>query len=289
MNRRYIIYSEPFSKYVFRAMRDATADQKKNLDPLDLKYFASETKMKELVHNEPMERLLLILAKLGKNWDLRVYDNEADADHIEELSINQFQFPELRVDVIEKQAATQTHYLSSREVVLAMAMCSRNVHTPVYSLSNGHQYLLKKVKGIRRVRLPYQEHINETAGAMEDLSKLQMAILNSFDWALKTLGLEQNDIRVLTALFNKRHGALTQHEIAQTTKLEGKLAYLKKNMERLEELGMIGSDKGIATPMNAGKGVIKNNRVYYIITGKGIGKVMEYLNYIHETTFGSRG
>jgi len=270
-------------------MKEATVDQKRNLSEEDRKAFVSEKTMRELVHSEPMERLLLMLAKLGKTWDVRVYNDVADANHIEAVSINQFQFPELRSDVIEAQVKYGTHHLSSREIIHAMHMCSRNMHSPIYHLSANVKYLLKRTKGLKKVKLPYQEQINEAGTAMDDLNNLQLTMLNSFGWAKDVLGLDQEDIRVLSALFGKRHGAMTLYDIAQGTLLEGKMAYLGKNVEKLEAAGLVTSDKDIATPISVGKKKITNKKYFYMITQKGIGKIMEYLNHVHETTFGNKG
>lgn len=287
-NRRHLIYIPSFSEYAYREIKRANATQRQNLSDADMKILRDDASLRKFVHQAPMEHIDVILTKLGKTWDKRYYDVEVDADDIEQLTINQFRSPGQRLQAIEKEAKDHVYHMSSMDVMLSAHMASQNVHSNVYEISAKSRMAVNYVRALKTIKKPYSEQIQEAEEANDILNKLLLNQLNSMDWALKTLGLQQVDIRILASLFQKRHAALTMQDISKDTYFDGSRQYLKKNVEKLQEDGLIMSDA------NSGRELRKDKkkygqRTFYMITTKGVDKMMKYRNYLHEITFGSRG
>lgn len=283
-NRRHLIYIPSFSEYAYREIRRATSTQRANLSDADMKILRDDASLKKFVHQAPLEHLITILTKIGKMWDFRFYDQETDADDIEQLTINQFRSPGQRLQAIEKEAKDHVYHMSSMDVMLSAHMASQNVHSNVYEISAKSRMAVNYVRALKTIKKPYSEQIQEAEEANDILNKLLLNQLNSMDWALKTLGLEQVDIRILASLFQKRHSAMTMQDISKDTYFDGSRQYLKKNVEKLEKDGLIMSDA------EHGRGLRHNKkkysqRTFYMISSKGVGKMMEYRNYLHGITF----
>ncbi len=289
MHRRHLIYIPSFSEHVYRVMRSSTLDQRSNVSQEDLKFFRNETVMRAFCDHNPLEHLLMMLTKLGAYWNLRVCENVETADHIEQLSINQFQYPELRLDVMEAQAKNKVHYMESNEVALAMHLCAQNNHHKVYQLSVGARDATKRVRAIKSAySVPFDEQLNDAIEATDDMNRLMIAQMNSIAWARKAYGWDTNQLCIMLALFDKRNGAMTTQDIAQATMKEGEPAYLKKAVGELKEKKYITSDEHIGSKLQVQKGKKKGTRIYYMITQVGIGKVMEYRKYVWELSFGQK-
>lgn len=283
-NRRHLIYIESLSKYAFRVLRGLTSAQKEKFTPAEIKATGGEAVTWTTVNKEPMEHLLLLLTKAGKQWDLRIYDEEEDADMAEISAINQFHYPEKRLDLIDTMAKKELYYLSSSDVMLSASMCAQNSHTKVYDLSNTMRAAVKVTRGIARVKVPFHDQVKEAHETVDKLNRLLLNQLNSFDWAKSALGVTANEIRILCVLFAKKDGAMTMQDIAKGTVIEGKQVYLKKFIDKLLKSGLILSDQKHGIKTQGRKGVLP---VYYLISSKGLGVIREYHNYVHKLTFGA--
>ena len=284
-NRRYFIYDRSFSEYVYRCMKSATVDQKKRMSAKDLVHMASESAMNRFVHEESLDRLLTMITKLGKEWTLRVFEEgqEEKTDELEFNSLNQYQFPEKRIELINVLAKEKVHYLSSRHTMLAIHMCDQNVHSQVYALSANSRDAIKRVRAITSVKLSFNDMVDSARDAMDDLNKILLQQLNSLEWAEATLGLSPTNLQVLSALFAKRDTAITIKEIAKDANMEHKIAWVKKSVWALQQLKLIVSDDKLTVRIQKKRGVAIRN--YYMITSAGIGKMMEYRNHVHTLAF----
>lgn len=286
-NHKYRIYSKPLSEYLYRTLKALPKKTRQDLLSIeDQKIFASDTKLSDFCSKEQLDRILLTLTKIGKQWDLRIYDNEETANELEFAAVNQFQFPQKRVEVIEAMSRENIFYLDSSDVMLSSLISTNNIHSPVFQLSRQSRELSQKMSSIRSVRVPHDERNERALQAYQDLNKLFLEMLNAMTWARQTLSLEQGTIRVLAILFANQYSALTIQEIAEGTMMKDKMAFLTKNITSLLKDKLIISDKDHGLKLQIAKGVQNNKRTYYMLTAEGKRRIMEFNNFIHNKTFG---
>lgn len=286
-NRRYRIYHRDFSEYVYRALKATSATQRSMFNDDDLKIFKSSTTMSDFATNEQMDRLLLMLTKMGKVWSLRIGDQDSNFEEIEFATINQFNSDEKRIDATEATAREGAFYMSSNEIMMSMMMCAQNIASPVYKLSVNSRDIASKVSGIKSVKIPYDEQVSRSVSGWEDLSRMTLQQLNATDWALQTLGLEVDQIRVLSALFVKRDGALPMKLIAEGAGLSSKMAFIRSAVEKLVQEKLIISDAKHGPKVKLPRGKNSKHTVYYMLAPEGIRKIMKYNEYIFSKTFGN--
>lgn len=280
MNLKYRIYLKSFSEYCYRILKSLSAEQKKAFSLEELKIINNGTALSDFTSKEQLDRLLLALTKTGKIITIRICDDTELADNLEYHLVDQYEFPEKKVDIITKMAKENIFYMSSNDIVLSTMMGAQNVNSPVYQLAVNSRQLVDKISSVRSLKIPFDEQVEKSVDAYNLLNAMLLQQLNSFDWALSTLGLEQNEIRILAALFVKKHGVMSLMDLSKGTLLQGKKAYLKKNLDKLMKAKMVLSDAKFVN--QKGK-----RTVFYMIGPEGIRKIMQYNNYIHEQTFGS--
>ena len=276
-NTRYRIYNKPFSEYVYRTLRNLTADQKANLSDEDLKILKNATTISNFANDEQLDRLLIVLTKTGKTWVLYVGNESEDATQLSFAAVDQFDSEEKRLDVIQATADKGAFFLGANDTMLSLMMSAQNVSTPLYALSANSRELSTRMARAKSVKIPVDQQMSSAVQAYDDLNRMMRSQLNALDWAKKTIGLEQNEIRVLAALFQKRTGAMTLKEIADETLLGDKKSYLKKQIDSLMEKKCILSDD----KHNKNKSIT----IYYMIAPEGIRKIMQYNDFIIRNTF----
>ena len=276
-NTRYKIYNRAFSEYVYRILKNLTSDQKKNLTDEDLKILRSTSTISRFCKDEQLDRMLLLLTKIGKIWTLRVADENTDADQLEFAIINQFYSDEKRSDIIKVMAEDNIFYMSATETMLSLMMAAQNINTPYYQLSTNSRDLVQKNSDIKSIKMPLDEKVQKSIDGYEMLDNLLLQQLNSLVWAKKALDLEQTEIRILCFLFLKRNGATNMQTIAENTQLNDNKAYLKKYVQNLTQKKLIVSDSrrgGQAKPTT-----------FYFITPEGVRQIMKYNDYIYKQAF----
>lgn len=276
-NRRYINYNKAFTDYAYRFILTSREDQRANLSLEELKIFKDEVTIRKFCTHEPHDKIKLYLTKMGLTW-IEFWCN--DKEHID-ISMtgaeDQYHYDQKRTDVIKAMAQEQVFATSSREMTLGY-MLAQNSHSEVYSISATSKEIELAARKYKQRMESYDDQVNNIIEAHLSLNKLLLSQLNSFDWAKEALDLEQNDIRILSALFDKKNSAVTLQDIAEGTMLEGKKQSLKKNVENLEKKKLILSDKSKAIK-TYGK------QTYYMITGDGIKKIIKYRIHIHKMTY----
>ena len=200
-----------------------------------------------------------------------------DATQLSFAAVDQFDSEEKRLDVIQATADKGAFFLGANDTMLSLMMSAQNVSTPLYALSANSRELSTRMARAKSVKIPVDQQMSSAVQAYDDLNRMMRSQLNALDWAKKTIGLEQNEIRVLAALFQKRTGAMTLKEIADETLLGDKKSYLKKQIDSLMEKKCILSDD----KHNKNKSIT----IYYMIAPEGIRKIMQYNDFIIRNTF----
>jgi hypothetical protein len=285
-NIKYRIPSKPLSEYLYRTLTNLTHQQRtKYFTEEELKMFESDAKLSDYCAKEQLDRVLLILTKIGKVWDLRIYDEKTNIRQLEFNTTHQFLYPEKRVDVTERMAEEDVLYLGAHDTMLAAMMSTMNINSPIYQLSHQAKRMADRMSNIKNLKVPYDEQIARSVIAYEDTNKLMLGILSNLHFSRGVLSQNQGGLRVLAALFTKRYTAMTFPEIAKLTRMTGKAAFLKRNVANLLKDKLIMTDKP-AKKVHTNKGSRTKERVFYMLTTEGIRRIMEWNNMIHKNTFG---
>ncbi len=272
------IDSVPFKELAYRTLKSITAEQKSTLSTPDLKIFKDDYSIKKYCNEERMDHLLFIMAKCGVSWTFRIEREDTDAaDLIEFNSQDQYRYPQKRVDITEATAREGVCVISSRDVMVLSHMCAQNCTTKVYTISDFTKVLAQKAMALNTLR-QWDDQVKKATEVHDTLNDLLLEQLNSFEYAKSTLGLEENDIRILSALYKKRNSAILMKEISTLTKSSGRKMYFKKNMAKLLEERLVDADE------KESKKVWRTG-TYFMITTKGIGKLLEYQKYVYKNSF----
>lgn len=270
------IDSPAFKEYAHQELSTLTPEQKDNLSTIELNMVGDDAALRRFCKQERIDHIGMVLAKVGIEWTIRFHKNEQDADLLEFNAEDQYKFPFKRLDVTETASRKGVCIISSRDVMIQSHMVAQNCTTHVYAIS-GHTQSLHKA-GQKFETLSWDQQVS-TADEVHDLfNDLLLEQLNSFIYAEKTLGLEEADLRILCALYKKRREALRLSEISTLTKAEGRKMYFRANMQKLMDNGLVMSDTKDVKKVWA-------NSTYFMITTKGLGKIMAYRQFIHKNVF----
>lgn len=272
------IYSPSFNEAAYRALKARTAAHKEGLSTEELKIFKDDYTLKKYCNEERMDHILYIMTKTGKSWTLRIEEDETSADLIEFNTKDQYRYPQKRVDITEATAREGVCVISSREVMVLSHMTAQNCTTKVYAISDFTKGLQQKGKDLNTLR-NWDDQVKKAEGAYDTFNNLLLEQLNSFDYSKETIGLDENDLRILAALFKTRNSAITMKQITELTKAKGRKMYFRKNIEKLLKENLIYSDEKSIKRIWA-------NSCYFMITTKGIDTIMKYSKYVYKNSFG---
>lgn len=273
------IYSPAFVELAFWSLKNTTPEDRSSLTIDEVKIFKSDATIRRFCSEERMDYVMYMLAKLGKSWTFSVEDENYDREMLEFLIRDQMDFPQKKVDITERAAEKGVCVISSREVMLYSHMLSQNCNTMAYEVSLFSQNLQGKVRPDKRLG-KWEGNLEKAKEAHERFNDILLAQLNSLSYAQETLGLDEYDLRILAAFFKERNGAMKMKDVAEYTQSSGRKMYFRKNMQKLLDLGLLHSDTKDVKKVWAGT-------TYFIITAKGLGKLMEYQKFVYQNTFGT--
>jgi hypothetical protein len=271
------IYSPAFESLAFKVLKSATVEQKKLLDVDEIKMFKSDATLLRFVSEERMDYVMYILAKIGKSWTFRIESDEYDGEMLEFLTQDQNTYPQKRTDITNRAAEQGVCVISSREVMFYSHMLAQNCTTKIYTVSNLSSALHDKTKPDRKIG-KWNGDVAKAQEAHDRFNEILLGQLNSLGYAEESLGLDVYDIRILSVLYKKRDIAMKMAEISEFTRSSGRKMYFRKNLQKLLDEGLVASDAKYVKKMWAGS-------AYFMITGKGIGKILEYQKFVYKTTF----
>lgn len=219
------------------------------------------------------------MAKVGFDWTIRIYKDSFTADMVEFTTQEQNIYPTHRIDSIEATKRENVCVVSSRDVMFLSNMVAQNCTTKVYEISEFSKDLAKKGKTIGQLR-KWSDEVKQAQEAYELLNDILLEQMNARDYAGGVMGLQTDDLRVLCALYKKRQSAISMREISKLTKSAGLKMYFRKSMEKLMREGLISSSQKEVKKVWA-------NSSFFMITTKGIGKIMEYQKFVCKNAFGA--
>lgn len=273
------IYSPTFSELSYRVLNNLTKEQREVLNIDELKIFQSEYTLQKFCKEERIDRVGYFLAKIGYSWTIQFERNEDDAERLISNADSQYDYPEKRVDITERTKELGVVVISSREVMNLAHMTAQNCLTGVYAISQFSKDMQAKGKDIKQLTA-WDNEIKGIQEAHDIVNNLLLEQLNSIDYIEEIMGMDMDDLRILSALYKKRNSALRMRDFPELTKAKGKKMYMKANMEKLLNLDYISCDR-------RPKGSKWMYEGWFMISTKGIGKVMEYRKLIFKNAFGA--
>jgi predicted transcriptional regulator len=276
-NRKYLIHIPAFSEYLYRIFMSTSEEDKKVLTESERLLIQDEKSTHHFVTNEPLEKLLFIASKLGLEITMNVGPSEKQINEAIESTRYQYDHDLKRLDSVGVIARHKVCTISSREIMATAIMCAQNCNTDVYHITAYTKDMMARSTDI--TKRPYDKTIASANDAALTVNKILLEQLNALPYWKQTTDLDQSDMRILSALFAKRHSSMTLLELATMTRQENKKMYLGKNVDRLISLGLIISDRKEGETKAFGK------KQHYLLTTKGVEKIMGYLYYVWENAF----
>lgn len=273
------IYSPAFNDYAYRTLKSISAEQKEALPAEELRIFKDDASLRKFCREERMDLVLAMLAKLSVCWTLTMYTDEYDKDMVEFLVQGQQEFPQKRVELTERMVDTGMCVISSREAMVLSHMLSQNCTTLIYQVSEMSKRVSEGAEVIKKVKW-FEDEVLKTEKSYNLMNTIFMEQLNMLEYARSQMGLDENDMRILSALYGKKDGVMTMTQISEATRSFGRKMYFRKNMTKLMEMGLVSSDSKKLKMVWA-------NSVFFIITTKGIGKLLEYQKKVYKNVFGA--
>ncbi len=271
------IYSPAFEALAFRTLKSTTVEERKLLDLDEIKMFKSDATLLRFCSEERMDYVMYVLAKMGKSWTFRIESDSYDGEMLEFLTQDQNEYPQKRMDIAIAAAEKGVCVISSRDVMLYSHMLAQNCTSKIYTVSNLSIALHDKVKPDRKIG-KWNGDVEKASAAHDRFNDILLGQLNSLGYAEDSLGLDVYDIRILSALYKERDIALKMTSISDLTKSSGRKMYFRKNMQKLLDEGLVASDVKEVRKMWLGN-------TYFMITTRGIGKILEYQKFVYKNTF----
>ena len=262
-----------FGEYLYRVMVSATEEQKMNIDPALLRYFKDERTIHRFCANQTFSKQLLVFTGLGYDWTLHFAPNSDIIDTTLCTIIDQFRYPDKRLDVVEGMVRNKVFMMGNREMMIISQMGAMNCQTGVYHISEFTKALLKKRRGFNQTE-SYPDMIQRSIDTYAEFNKLALTTANAAEYANTVLNLTDLQLRILQALFDKRNAAMPSKEIISAVAMDQKPTIVNKDLDELSGMKLINNDK-------YGEAKKYKKDINYLITASGIKKVMDYLQYVH--------
>lgn len=271
------IDSPAFKELCFRVLSKLTPDQKENLSVSEAQNFKNEYTLQKFCKENRMDYLMYILAKCGIDWTFRIHEKDVDADMVEFNTAEQYKYPLKRLDNIEATSRSNVCIISSRDVMVLSHMVAQNCLTKIYHISEFSKKLKEKGRNLQQLT-SWDDQIVKASAAHDLFNRLMVENLKAVDYAEGVLGLDAIDLRILGELYDKRNTALRLRDIADSTFSQNKRVYLKKNMNKLLEEGLVYTDE-------KDKRRIWLQSTYFVITTAGLNKIINYRKYVYKNIF----
>lgn len=273
------ISSEPFKELAYRALKAMPSEMRSTLTHEENKIFQSEYFIKKFCAEERIDHIMYLMAKVGYSWTFSIEKDHWATEMVEFNTKDQSEYPQKRVDITEATAREGLCVISSRDVMFLSHMVAQNTSTKVYQISEFSKDLAAKGRDFGQLK-KWEQDIAKHEQAHMLWNDVVLEQLNSFEYAQHTLGLDADELRILCALFKKRNSAIRMKDISTLTKSKGRKMYFRKQLEQLIKEGLVTSDVKTTVRTWPSTG-------FFMISTKGIGKIMEYQKYVYKNAFGA--
>lgn len=275
--RKYLIHVPYLSEYLYRIFCSLTSQQKNVLTDQEKKLVATQRDIHHFVSNEPMEKLLFMYCKLGYEFTINLGPTPEAIEESMEACTFQYDHDQKRIDAINVITRNKVCVVSSRDVMNIAMMCAQNCATDVYKIST---YTENVKLWLDQLKVePYDKKLSKVSENVSAANKMMLEQLNALATAEEIMNVSFDDLRLLGALYEKRNSSVDVKEISDITRQPNKKRYVFRDLEDLAKRGYVISDK-VKGKKHFGK------KLNYMISTKGIQKLMEYHYYVWEKAFG---
>lgn len=271
----YLIEDPDYSEFVFNCMMESSAEERRQLSPQELQFFRTESAMRRFADNESKEKRDLLLARIGIRFCTIYAPANGRVDYMLDEVFTQYQFVEKRMAITQAMSKNKIFVQSSNDVLVGVHMAAQNSHSQVYVLNYNYVKLHRKI-----VNWKSASRRSDTKDAMEAfdiVAALTLATLNTSNEVEGICGVNERQIKILLALYTRRHTFTTHITVANLTGDSGRTKGVQHLCHDLEENGFIAREPGYSKISHR-----KNQN--YMIMSKGINAVMDYLKYLHKQT-----
>jgi predicted transcriptional regulator len=264
------IDSPSFKEYAYRVLKNITPFQKETLTEREKYHFQTDYLLQKFCKEERIDHILYILGKCGIEWTIRVSKDDLlfEADMAEFATQDCLESPQRQIEVIEATKRAVVCVISSRDIMFNSHVMAQNCTTKIYKISEFSQSLIKLHRDFGQLE-GWDKQVEGSEKAHNWFNEVILEVENAMDYAVNGLDLGREDVRVLCALYKKKHKAVTMTELAEITRSVGKKMYFRKSMSGLLKSGLVASDN--KNPKKAWA-----EKTYFMITTKGIDVIMRY-------------
>lgn len=274
------IQSESLSLLAYHYLKTVTKQQIMELGYDEQAIFATDYKLRQFCTKASIDYILFLLSKAGFSWTFSVEKNPEVTKDLTALCDGQEQYPQQKVDITEAAAREGIVVISSAETMFNSHMLALDTASDVYRISPFIGGLLDK-------RKEFKPELQKGSDAFNEFAKLLLEQLQSLQYMERIFDLKPYELRVLLVLFLNRGAAMKMEDVIRLTMEGTQKVYLKLPAAKLVDEGYIIEN---VPKINYGlrtrpKEEPRTNEKYFMITGKGISKTMDYVKYVHNKVF----
>jgi hypothetical protein len=132
MPKRNLAFFDPkHNQWLFDVLVNLTMEQKSKLNTRELRELRSKSTIKKFVATGNLEKKLILLTKLGVEWNILFYVPNKFSTDIIKQAYRQYAI-KASADTVEKMVKSKTFVLSSRDVAISLAMMNMNCHSDIW-------------------------------------------------------------------------------------------------------------------------------------------------------------
>lgn len=270
-SRLYTINDPLFSEYVFNCMANSSAAVRQELEPAELKHFASQKRMRQFADNETLERRLTLLERLGFSFVLCVGPEDYPVDEALEEALDTISDKKDRFNFVRKMAPDQFFCFGSREFALAAQLAAQNSHLQAYILNRRYVELHHEL--VEADLTTNAQNQKDAQHAFDALSGIILGAIDDPELVKSASGVTQDEMQVLLALYKHRNTFLPVDQIAL------RLGVGVRSDITSRKCGYLEKGKYVIRRPNS-KGHAGKRSSHFTISEKGINAVMNYLKYL---------
>lgn len=275
--KRYLIHVPAFSEHLFRLFMSATDADKAGLSEYERTLLKDRKSIQDFVTCETLEKLLFVASKMGYELSLSIGPTTEAIEAALNATEYQYDSDYKRLDSISAISRAKVSTMSSREIMITSIMCAQNCNMEAHRLTSFTSNMVEKRAFM--IKEPFDMNIFKATEAVLTVNKLLLEQLNSLAYWKEMTELDEFDLRILSALFSKKDSALSAGNLVVILRVPSKKRIIVNALERMALSGLVVSDR------KPGDKKMFNAKPNYIISTKGIEKIMKYIYYVWQKGF----
>lgn len=271
---KYIINDPDLTEFIYNCLATATDDQKKKLNAYELQNFKTKRIMKRFAETQPLEKRMLLLAKMGIGHCLVFGDRSTDYTTIFSEIITQSAYAKKRLTIVEAMSRNKLFVVSSKDVLMSAYMAAQNSHSQVYILNRAYVLLQHRLSQLKESVENLE--LRDAQQGFDDISLMMLKGIASSHNIESICGVDLLQIKILLAMFPYRNTFVSTDKITELTQDSFRGKGVATRCGKLEKKGYIARAPGYQTE----KKTAMNKRQEFTIMEKGMDAVAKYIKYV---------